>query len=186
MKHASGFTLPELLVVLAIISVSITIAAPAYSEWAQQTQSRTVIGKLARAISHARNIAITHNSYAVICASSDNVTCSSDWTKPLIIFIDKNRNGRVDNDERLLSHYKLLPEGAKLTWRGFGSNRYIRYRPTGLTDGSNGSITYCARGGKLKHARQIIIARGGRLRFARDSNNDGIREDRNGNALGCG
>ena len=186
MKQAQGFTLPELLAVLAIFSITTTMAVPAYSEWTQQLQSRAAINTLAKAINHARNGAITHNSYAIVCATINGNDCTSDWSNPVMVFIDENRNGSLESDEHQLAYYNTaLPNKASLTWRGFGSNRYIRYRPSGLTDGSNGSMTYCAQNKQPKFARQLIISSGGRLRFARDDNNDGIREDRGGNNLSC-
>jgi len=180
-----GYTLVELTVVVALAAILAGVALPAISHWVTKVETRTVAAKLALAIRNARMAAVHRNAIVVICGMRDGRNCDSGWQDPLYIFEDLNADARRDDGERLLAQVNVLPEGGRLTWSSFGSNRYLAFRPGGYTAGNNGSMTYCPPGDDPRYAHQLIIARTGRLRLATDSDGDGIRETAGGRPLQC-
>jgi len=56
--------------------------------------------------------------------------------------------------------------------------------PNGYTRYQNGTFTYCPKEG-LKYARAIILNAAGRMRYSKDSDNDGINEGADGKPLRC-
>ena len=180
-----GFTLLELLVTIAIATVIGAIAVPALSDWTRRTTTRTVVQKLATAITHTRAAAVNKNERAVICYLDGDGHCDNAWENPLSTFIDRDEDAELDGDDSLLMVVDIIPEGGDLDWSAFGSNRYIAFRPNGQTVASNGRMTYCPPGGDPRYAHQVILARTGRIRLARDTDNDGIREGSGGAPLDC-
>ena len=57
-----GFTMPELLAVVAIVGILASVGAPAYSSMAASMRSRSVSSELHAALSRARSEAIKRNA----------------------------------------------------------------------------------------------------------------------------
>lgn len=63
---------------------------------------------------------------------------------------------------------KIWPasEAESVTYNGFGSERYIRYRPNGALKGQNGTYVICSNAA----GRKLILSAYGRLRSATSKN----------------
>lgn len=185
MKHSQGFTLIEALVVLVISSI---IGAMATSSWATlklRMEARSTITLLASSLSSARNTAISRQTPVTLCGSSNASTCDNLWQEGVLVFIDIKRIGKPSAESDILGSYRMDRRDAHITWKGFGSGSILRFDPSGRTSASNGSFTYCPANKESRYARQVVINRGGRVRFSLDRNGDGIHEDSSGNPLSC-
>jgi type IV fimbrial biogenesis protein FimT len=81
-----GFTLVELLVVMALLAVLLSMAVPAFTSSQLTTQLRTAANNLVASAHLARSEAIKRNTMVRMCVSSDGLACSSgDWSQGWII-----------------------------------------------------------------------------------------------------
>ncbi|TXH92700.1 MAG: prepilin-type N-terminal cleavage/methylation domain-containing protein [Pseudomonas sp.] len=76
-----GFTLIELMIVLAIIAIVALVAAPDYQSSIASSRKTSAANNLLGALQFARSEALTRRSDVTVCASSNGSTCSgSDWS----------------------------------------------------------------------------------------------------------
>ena len=97
-RSASGFTMVELLVVLAIIGVLMALATPSMSrfvaEWRVKDAANALIGQLRL----ARIEAIRTSRPVVLCpAASSGTACAAtsvaEWKNGWLLFVDANNDG---------------------------------------------------------------------------------------------
>ncbi|MGI9288835.1 MAG: GspH/FimT family pseudopilin [Pseudomonadales bacterium] len=185
MKYALGFTLLELLIVLAITTIVGGIALPSYQSMLESNRSSAHIQQFIRTLNLARHTAITKKEITTLCPSNDGEQCGGDWHRGTILFRDKNNNRKVDSDERLIEVSESYPKGITLNWRASaGRNTFIRFSPSGAAR-EFGTFTYCPRSRDTRHAKMLVLNRQGRVHNARDVDGDGIAEKRNGDEPEC-
>jgi type IV fimbrial biogenesis protein FimT len=91
MKKNTGFTLVELLVTIAIISVLLVVGVPALKTFMQGNQLIASTNELVSAFNVARSEAIKRNGSVTVCESTNGTTCSvgtGDWQDGWIVFVD--------------------------------------------------------------------------------------------------
>lgn len=185
MRRTRGFTLIELLLVLIIIGVLLGSALPSFHKTLAASRARETLQTLSQSIEFARIAAITKASTVTLCKSEDSLTCSGDWNDGIIVFTDQNRNRKIDQDDELLRSIEFTFATGEIKWRAFQNKQYLQMTSQGFTHYQNGNFTYCPVDKNPAIAHQIIINRLGRIRWATDSDGDGIREDSQGRPLNC-
>ena len=162
-----GFTLIELTVALAIITLLFSIGSPSYRFLINQSRIQSDVGNLLMMLRMTRQQAILSTSTAVLCPSNDDKTCVRDWKLPLMQFIDSNNNKKRDPDEAIKKRFPAFN----------GDDVFIKYPKTqvrfneqGMANFYNGTFGYCLD----KTVKGIIISRIGRIRFAQDLDGDHI------------
>ncbi len=185
MKKTSGLTLMELLISLGILSILLGLALPNFRAMAQSVSGDVTLRKLANAIQFGKATAITNNATVTLCRSDDGSDCGGNWQDGVMLFIDSNRNREFDGDDDLLRHITFPDGNGSIRFRAFQNKQYLQLTSLGTTRDQNGNFTYCPYTGENVFARQLIINRTARLRFAQDSNGDGVREDSRGRPLDC-
>ena len=90
MKKHTGFTLVELLITIAIVSVLLVVGLPSLKTFMQGNQLVASTNELISAIHVARSEAIKLNTNVTICESSDGTTCATtgNWENGWIVFVD--------------------------------------------------------------------------------------------------
>jgi len=177
-------TLIELLIVVAIISITIAIATPSMSTFLTRNRITVQLNSLAMAIKMARESAIMLNKVVTLCRSENFDQCGGKWHQGMMLFIDQNKDHKFNNSDTLISNFSAFPDGDVIFWRSFQNRQYIQMSPRGTTRNQNGTFTYCPKEG-LGHARGIIINAAGRHRFTKDKNEDGIDEGADNRPLRC-
>jgi len=105
MNRANGFTLLELLVVLAVSSILLTMGVPSFRAVVLDSRLVSETNQFVSAVNLARSAAVQYQRDAVICTSSNFdaavPTCSgaTDWTDGWIVWVDKDRDAATDADE---------------------------------------------------------------------------------------
>ncbi|MGH1471400.1 MAG: GspH/FimT family pseudopilin [Cellvibrionaceae bacterium] len=183
MVYIKGFTLIDLLITLSISAIIFGVGIPSFDNLIQKNQTSSTINQLARTLNYARTLSVTSSKVVTICPQLEG-SCGKDWSAGVLIFIDENNNGKLDASEQI-DRQALLNLNGKLKWAAFGSQHYLKYRPSGSTFQQNGSFTYCHKNNDPRYAHQIIINTAGRIRFAQDSDGNGIRENTKGHDLNC-
>ena len=89
-KRSVGFSLIELMIVIAIAAILATLAAPSFIATTQRFRSLSESSSFASDLQYARSEAIKQGLPVTLCSSSDGSTCaaSNNWHFGWIIFSD--------------------------------------------------------------------------------------------------
>ena len=180
-----GMSLLELLITLGILSILLGISIPDFKDLVQSVSADTTLKKLATAIQLGKSTAITNRTAVTLCRSIDGITCGGSWQDGVLVFTDRNRDRIINEDDKLVRYITFPESKGHIRFRAFQNKQYLQLTSLGVTYSQNGNFTYCPFSGESKFARQLIMNRTARLRFAQDSDGDGIKEDSRGRPLSC-
>ncbi|MGH8435972.1 MAG: GspH/FimT family pseudopilin [Pseudomonas sp.] len=165
MQRMCGFTLPEILMTLAVMTLLSFIAAP-LTDMISSVRTRHFSDQLYALIQQTRLHAMTQRKRVTLCPLSPDGQCTHDWNMALVSFEDANGNRRLDPTEKPLANLDAI-RGLDLKWAGMGDGRSLHFNGLGITAVTNGRFTLC-RNGLAK--REIVLNRQGRLRSQAASN----------------
>lgn len=173
-----GFTLIELMAVLAIVVILFNAASSSYRFLIQQSRTQADVSKLLMMLRMTREQAVVHSTVSVLCPSRDDTTCVRNWKLPLIQFHDLNKNKRRDDDE-IIAH-RFSGFSGNDTLLKYPKNQ-VRFNHQGMANFYNGTFGYCLN----EFIRGIVISRTGRIRFAQDLDGDHIPDVNRNTQVSC-
>jgi type IV fimbrial biogenesis protein FimT len=109
--YMSGFTLLELLTVIAIAGILTAIGVPSYLYVIDSSRMASEVNGLLGDLQYARAEAIKEGQTVTACVSADNATCAAGntaWHTGWIVFSDPNANAQVDFGETVLRVQKTF------------------------------------------------------------------------------
>ena len=161
---AGGVTLVELVVVLAIIAVTLTLAAPAFQEMLQRGRLRATREALQNSLHLARTEAIRSSRRVVMCSSAGDDRClaAGDWSQGWIIFQDRDGNNQVNGAESVLHRFAEVPATVRIDSATTLANRVV-FGPRGVAN-TWGNLTVCSRSASNQEPIRILLRPSGRLR----------------------
>jgi type IV fimbrial biogenesis protein FimT len=180
MKRApNGFTLLELMVVLAIAGVLAAIAIPAMGDFMRNSRITAAANDVMAALHFTRSEAIKRRQPVTLCTSASavtdaNPTCAASailtgW----IAFVDTNQSGQRDAGEVVLLQHEAMD--ARITARASVNPFQVTYLLNGFALNPNAAqLVFCdERGntpsaGELSSARGILVSVTGRAGVSRD------------------
>jgi type IV fimbrial biogenesis protein FimT len=103
-KCQKGFTLTEMIVVTAIVSIMLGIAIPSYKYLTTSYRMSAEINNLVGDLQFARGEALREGGFVTVCISSDGANCTggANWGRGWIVFSDPNNDAAVEANERVL------------------------------------------------------------------------------------
>ena len=165
-----GFTLVELLLVLAIGAILTLIAVPSMSGFLSSQKVSSLSAVFLSSLNLARSEAIKRNARAVLCRSANGLSCggSGGWEQGWIVFHDANNNAQADPGETIVLQQAVLVSGPRLSGNAQVAN-YVSFSASGsakLVSGAfqAGTFTLCPGSAASSDVRQIILSSTGRAR----------------------
>jgi type IV fimbrial biogenesis protein FimT len=171
----SGFTLIEMLGVLAVTALLASMAAPSMTDAIDSVKLSAASNDLLSGLHLARSEAIKRNSPVVLCKSADGVSCASTggWEQGWIVFHDANNNSLREPSETIILRELPLSASLRLTGNQHVA-RYVSFAPSGATKlvGGGfqaGTLTVCRQSQLGGEARLIVLNAVGRPRVQRSA-----------------
>ncbi len=155
-----GFTLIELLITLSVAGIMLTIAAPSYRAFVQDSQIIAQSNSFHSAMMLAKSEAVKRNSPATICSSTNGTVCNGGtvWSNGWLVFADTNGDGVVDAGEQIVQVSAALSGGNALN----GNNgAKVTFSASGFTN-DFATFSLCDDRGAAK-SRSLTLNRQGRL-----------------------
>jgi len=195
-KQSNGFTLVELLVGIAVLSVLASFAAPSFKETLSNTRQVTAFNKASSTLRFARSEAIKSSRAVSICGRATDNSCGADWSKGLLVFSDSASDGTplvLDGADSIIRSVVFSGAGLSLSSSAMlASNAaspettgVIRFDSRGRPNWLNGTIVLCDRRG-AEFAKALIMTGSGVGRPAYSTaNSNGVVVDARGIAVVC-
>jgi len=181
----AAYTLVELLVTLAMVSVLATAGVSGFADFITKEQTTGKVLSLRSFLNYARYQAVQTQQAVTVCGLNAADKCSKFWDKyPPAVFVDSNRNHYLDDNELLLRQLSWQPNQGQLRWKASLGRNYLIFNPMGNT-WQNGTLYYCPPNADTRFARAIVVNHGGRNFIPQDSDNNGIMENGSGKNLQC-
>ena len=179
-RRQAGFSLSELVIVLAIAAIAAGMAAPNLHSLLRAQQLRSATGDLFGAVALARAQAIARNDIVKLVPNDPG---GADWASGWTVFVDRDGDRQPGPDDEVLAVHPPLPAGMHVdfSFTSPAPPHYIAYNGAGLSCIDTNSAA--ARLGSLSlfhgdHIRRIKINMLGRARScnpARERGCDGAQ-----------
>lgn len=182
MQKSNGFTLLELMVVVAIVAILTALAAPSFKTMIQSNTISSNVNSFLADMRFARSEAIRRGGNIVLCRSDSpeltdpncgtgSGTGGRGWATGWFVFHDLNGDGDKDSNEPVLRVQGPMAsiDTALETGGGGGSSTKFVFRATGRLKSSG--MTQIQFGGanyESTNRRVLCISVGGRVRIAGD------------------
>jgi type IV fimbrial biogenesis protein FimT len=171
---SEGFTLFELLTVLAVLAIAISTVLPSMRVLLHKTQLRTQANRLVTALNLTRSEAVWRNAFVSMCPSEFPAaaapTCSGAYADGWIIYTNADRDSIVDpGTDQVLGVFEALHAGYSVTNRARTrlANEIITFYADG-TSRKNRTLMLCPPSGSRASSVSIVMNRMGRSRLSDD------------------
>lgn len=134
LRLSGGFTLIELMVVVAMAAILLAVAAPNFSAALTSNRLGSQANDLIADLRLGRNEAATRGAWVVVCPSADGgASCSAsaaDWARGRAVFVDSDRSGTRASTEPVLRSVAALSGATSMASTGF-TDATITFSPYG-------------------------------------------------------
>ena len=151
MKHNRGFSLLELMIVMAILAITASFAVPAWISWRDDSKAKSAAASMRGDFERAKHRAIRDNINVRVVFAADSYQTHTDM----------NGNGAMDGDDELITQKTMAP-GVSLTHNFSDDDMSFSSRGIpagGLSDA--GTVTMRSPGGS---EYRVVVSRFGRVR----------------------
>ena len=166
-----AFTLPELLITLSVLGIILGFAVPSLHTLLQDSRRSSERHLMHASLNYARGMALQTQSVVSLCSGQSSCNDSRHWRERILIFVDRNGNGLLDEDEQLLKVVDIDPRH-RWHWSNFRQQPHMSFSANGMTDSLNGTFTLCDEE-QATHA--IVINITGRARYSAELDHERCR-----------
>lgn len=135
-----GFTLVELMIVIAVLAILLALAAPSFERSIATNRMSGQANQLLLAMQLARTEALKRRQPVAVCSSANETSCGGTWAQGWIVVTDDNQAGDSSVDiEDVLRVWEGLR--GNLTFDDVGSlPGFVRFLPDGRADAAAGTF----------------------------------------------
>jgi len=162
-----GFSLIELLVVVAMLGILLAVAMPGFQDTIESANTNSQVKVLLTTLNLASSEAIKRGTNVAICASNDGLDCDAGvWNEGWMVFVDTNgdadgSSGSVDAGDTVLRVFDTLGAGSTLTF----TTNLFEYNAQGFNDlEAVHTFKVCPDTNNTNNARAVEIGVSGRGR----------------------
>ncbi|WP_158081309.1 GspH/FimT family pseudopilin [Rhodoferax fermentans] len=183
MNRSAGFSLIELMVVIAIAAILATLAVPSFQGMIASSNLTSTTNDLVATFARARSDAVRRGKRVTVCMSANGAQCatSGTWSQGWIMFNDNDHsdaNANVKTGETITAVAAALSNQLVISTKG--SMPYVSYSADGqakLMNGGSGAgrIRVCSTSSALTNntrARDIVINFAGRANVVKPTEVD--------------
>ena len=132
----AGFTLYELMLVLAIVGVGVALAIPNMREFLWNNRLTSVANDLLTAVHRARSESVKRHAQTIMCFSADpqaaQPPCNGNGTQGWVIFADTDGDGQADAGEDVVLRHGAIPTAVTLKSTPAGNAGYLAFNSAGF------------------------------------------------------
>lgn len=145
---SNGFTLIELMIVLAVIAVALSIALPGFSTLTLTTRLKSYANDMVGSMYLARGEAIKRNTPTTLCVSADGITCAGTglWSQGWVV---------IASDGTLLRYQQPLANGFKFSGTGSPGSHTLTFQPSGSASTTT-TMTLCRKTPTSGHQEKVV------------------------------
>jgi type IV fimbrial biogenesis protein FimT len=153
MSYNKGFSLLELMVVIAILSIMTVITIPGWLSWRDSAKVKGAANSLKADFERAKLRAVRENGNVCVLFTGDTT---------YQVFTDPDEDSTLGAGEDVIAN-RTLPAGVTITNNTFSANR-MSFNARGAPDGSAGTISLTSTGGR---SYDVVVSMFGRVRTER-------------------
>lgn len=147
-KLQSGVTLIELMVVVAILAILASLAAPSFNQLIANNRQSSQVNSLLGDMRFARSEAIKRGRSIALCPSSDptsaTAACSgNDWRTGWILFVDEDNNSARASTEAILRRQESISaQSGGIVTNGSNPVSAFRFNGEGRIPGAQDNLKF--------------------------------------------
>jgi type IV fimbrial biogenesis protein FimT len=165
-RPSAGFTVLELMVVVAIVAVLIAVAVPSFRDITQRNRIAAEVNSFVGDLQYARSEAVKRGMPVCVCASADGTSCvgTNTWHQGWIVFSDVNGSCTIDAAAGDLVIRKRIGWAGSDTFVATPSVTAVSYNRQGFANLSAGDVTWPLRTAPVnaRATRCVTVNRVGR------------------------
>lgn len=158
-KSCFGFTLPELMITLAVAAILLAHTLPSMKSLIENQRVASVTREVFSSLMLARSEAVKRQNTVSVCSSLNGNACDQTnfgWQHGWLVFSDEKQDGIFNDNDQLIQSVPTQSGQVEISWnRGFS----LSFNSQGQV-GSAGTFEVC----EADSVRAIIISLTGRAR----------------------
>jgi prepilin-type N-terminal cleavage/methylation domain-containing protein len=168
-----GFTILELVAVVAVSSVLALMGLPLVKDYQQSYSTAGVSQRLAETLASARERAVSMGESVYICGSRDGAHCSEDaWTQGWLVYQSAQRKLPGDEvpTEEIIEHFNHTTDDYRLTVmdESFDSVSDIRFDARGFNGAQQRVVAVMCGANTNVELDAVMVERTGRVRVGKN------------------
>jgi type IV fimbrial biogenesis protein FimT len=183
-RKAAGFTIYELMLVLAIVGVLFALAIPSMRQFVWNSRMTTAANDLLTAVYRTRSESVKRHAQTILCFTEDSEAetpeCGGDGTQGWVVFADPDGDGEADAAADVVLRHGPLPDTIRLKTMPDDNAGYVAFNAAGFARNialglDLAGIVMCDQRGNTattgpdySAARGVLISPTGRPQVTRD------------------
>ena len=135
-RRSAGFTLYELMLVIAIAAVMIGLAIPNMQQFVWNNRMTAAANDVLTAVYRARSESVKRHTQTILCFSADwqaaEPACDGDGSQGWVVFADTDGSGTADKDEEVLLRHGPIPDTSRLLSLPVDNAGYLAFNNAGF------------------------------------------------------